>query len=108
MLVGMATDDAHLAVEAIGRVGPGGSFLADPHTIAWMRRGEFYFPGSANLQGETGSAAVDRAHAIAQRLIESHRSPVADAVREELARFSEKYHAGNEPDFMSLPPHGDF
>ncbi len=34
MMQGIVVDDEHLAVDAIDRVGPGGSFLIDPHTLS--------------------------------------------------------------------------
>jgi trimethylamine--corrinoid protein Co-methyltransferase len=40
---GIQTSPAHLAVEAIRRVGPGGNYLADEHTRQFMRQ-EFAFP----------------------------------------------------------------
>jgi trimethylamine--corrinoid protein Co-methyltransferase len=33
MMEGIVVDDAHMALEAIDRVGPGGTFLMDPHTL---------------------------------------------------------------------------
>jgi len=40
---GIAVDDEHLAISVIDRVGPGGHFLADDHTLAHFRK-EFWFP----------------------------------------------------------------
>ncbi len=43
-LEGFAVDEAHLAAEALDRVGPGGNFLADAHTLEFLRSGERYSP----------------------------------------------------------------
>jgi len=40
---GLAVDDEHLATDVIDRVGPGGNFLADDHTLKHFRT-EFWFP----------------------------------------------------------------
>ncbi|NIR02110.1 MAG: trimethylamine methyltransferase, partial [Gemmatimonadales bacterium] len=40
---GVVVDDGHLAVQVIDRVGPGGNFLADDHTLEHYRR-EFWQP----------------------------------------------------------------
>ena len=42
-LEGFAVDKERLGVDAIARVGPGGNFLADPHTVQFVR-GERYTP----------------------------------------------------------------
>ncbi len=42
-LEGFAVDKERLGVDAIARVGPGGNFLADPHTVQFLR-GERYTP----------------------------------------------------------------
>jgi len=43
MLRGIVVDDEHLAAEVIHRVGPGGHFLADDHTLKHFRK-QFWFP----------------------------------------------------------------
>jgi trimethylamine--corrinoid protein Co-methyltransferase len=40
---GVVVDDEHLATEVIDRVGPGGNFLAEDHTLRHFKR-EFWFP----------------------------------------------------------------
>ena len=40
---GIVVDEEHLAVAAINRVGPGGNFLGDDHTVAHFRQN--WFPG---------------------------------------------------------------
>ncbi|MCJ7752862.1 MAG: trimethylamine methyltransferase family protein [Armatimonadetes bacterium] len=40
---GVVVDDEHLAIDVIDRVGPGGNFLSDDHTLKHFRT-EFWFP----------------------------------------------------------------
>jgi trimethylamine--corrinoid protein Co-methyltransferase len=82
-----------LAVDMIERVGPGGSFLTEPHTLAHLRGGEFWEPIVAfrgSMQGwvETGRPSVlDRARARAMEILDTHwPAPLPDDVREEMAR----------------------
>jgi trimethylamine--corrinoid protein Co-methyltransferase len=86
------TPDA-LALEMIERIGPGGSFLTEPHTLARLRGGEFWEPMVAfrgSLQGwvETGSPNVlDRARARAREILDAHwPAPLPDDVQEEMTR----------------------
>jgi len=44
VLKGIVVDDAHLAIDAIDQVGPGGNFMVSPHTLAHMR--SEYFIGN--------------------------------------------------------------
>ena len=46
---GIEVTDETIALDAYRRVGPGGNFLADPHTIKWMRR-EHYLPKLGDRQ----------------------------------------------------------
>ena len=45
VLRGLCVTDETLAIDAIERVGPGGNYLADDHTLEHMRN-EFYYPTS--------------------------------------------------------------
>ncbi len=47
LLRGVDTSDEHLALDLIDKVGPGGHFLADEHTMKHFRR-ELYFPQTLN------------------------------------------------------------
>lgn len=82
-----------LAVDMIERVGPGGNFLTEPHTLAHLRGGEFWEPIVAfrgSMQGwvETGRPSVlDSARARAMEILDTHwPAPLPDDVREEMAR----------------------
>ena len=77
VLRGMSADDESMATEAIDRVGPGGNFLMDPHTLRFLRS-EVFVPRLADRQGwllweEGGQETTrDRARARAEYLLRSH------------------------------------
>ena len=80
-----ATQDAVArAIEAIHRVGPGGHYLMDPHTMQYMRS-EFFYPPIADRQNRTaweeGGRRDTRARAAARvaELLRAHEPPVLPA-----------------------------
>jgi|YNPBryBLVA2012_1023415.scaffolds.fasta_scaffold01722_6 trimethylamine--corrinoid protein Co-methyltransferase len=104
VLRGLAVDDDRLAVEAIARVGPGGHYLADPHTIRFMRA-EHFSPRLADRQGvareETeGRDLRSRAAEQAARLLQEHPSPGLPPDAE--AAIRARFHILLQP----LPPGG--
>ncbi len=94
-LRGVEVSDDSLAVEAIDRVGPGGHYLMDDHTLHFMRP-EFYYPHLSDRQNRPAWEATGkqdtRARAIArlEKLLEQHESaPLpADIDRAIRDRFS--------------------
>ena len=81
---GIEINDETLALEAIDRVGPGGHYLMDKHTLRHMRT-EHYFPSSVfDRQGrETweragASDAWARAKEIARRILAEHEPEPLD------------------------------
>ena len=46
---GIEVDDETLATEVINRVGPGGNYLTDRHTLTWFRK-EYYNPKLSNRE----------------------------------------------------------
>ena len=86
MLKGMAVDDERLAYEAIKRVGPGGSFLADEHTLSWMRD-EYYYSDLVNHDGESGLSMLDRAHEKVEQILADYQPTVSEKVRDDLEKF---------------------
>ncbi len=91
-----ATEEAvEEAVEAIQRVGPGGHYLMDPHTMQFMRS-EFFYPSLAHRQSravwEDGGHQDARARAADRvaRLLQEHEPPglSADVEADIRARFN--------------------
>ena len=80
VLGGVEVTQASTAVDAIHRVGPGGHYLMDAHTMQFMRS-EFFYPQVADRQnramwdqeGKRDTRA--RAAARAQHLLKEHQSP---------------------------------
>jgi trimethylamine--corrinoid protein Co-methyltransferase len=89
LLKGMQLDEERLAYEAIRRVGPGGNFLTDEHTLAWMRSDEYYASPLVNHAGELGSSMLDRAHERVQHILAGHQPAVPEAVVADLSKFLE-------------------
>jgi trimethylamine--corrinoid protein Co-methyltransferase len=86
---GMSVTDEDLAVDVIDEVGPGGHFLAHPHTIANMRRGWLprYFDRGTweEWEAEGRISPRDRAHERALQLVTEHvPTPLPDGVEEQL------------------------
>jgi len=77
VLRGIEVTDASLALEAIHRVGPGGHYLVDEHTLRFMRS-EFFYPPLADRQNratwETAGKLDTRTRAIARvrELLQAH------------------------------------
>jgi trimethylamine--corrinoid protein Co-methyltransferase len=80
VLRGVEVTEASMAVEAIHRVGPGGHYLMDAHTVQFMRSDRFY-PQMADRQNraawEEGGKKNTRARAIARvkELLQMHEPP---------------------------------
>lgn len=93
-------DDAHFVVEMIERVGPGGSFLKEPHTARNMKT-ELYLPtpDRAEVFGlyrldRDGKALVEAARKRVREVLASHMpEPVGSDVREAIERVLRRYQA---------------
>jgi trimethylamine--corrinoid protein Co-methyltransferase len=62
-----------LAEDVIEKLGPGGVYIGEPHTLQWLRSGEHYYGGTFNRQGGLDEAktmfarARDRARFLSGR-----------------------------------------
>lgn len=78
VLRGVEVTENSVAVKAIRRVGPGGHYLTDPHTIHFMRS-EFFYPPLADRQNraawEEGGKKDARVRAVArvEKLLQTHQ-----------------------------------
>ena len=81
VLEGIPVDAEHLALEAIAEVGPGGSFIMSPHTMAHMR--QEYFGGNGVSDQESRERWADkgsldartRARNIAKKILAEADTP---------------------------------
>ena len=87
---GFEIDEEHLAADAIDRVGPGGNFVADPHTLKFLR-GERYVPSllyrdSREAWEASGSRTfVERAREKAMTILREHEpNPLPEDVSKAL------------------------
>ncbi len=93
---GIDVDDDTLAVDVIGRVGPGGHYLSDDHTLRYMRT-EHYYPsdvfdrqGRDEWEADGETDAWLRAKEAARKILTAHEpeplDPEVDAwIKEEFA-----------------------
>ena len=77
---GIIVDTERLAIDAIRRVGPGGHFLQDPHTMQFMRSGERCAPRSYNRLGHRSKARpqLEKAHEIVEKILTQPASPAVN------------------------------
>jgi len=77
-LQGIEVNENTLALKVIDKVGPGGNFLAERHTISHMRS-EFFFPMVSDRSSrekwlsEGGKDARERAREIAKNILTTHK-----------------------------------
>jgi trimethylamine--corrinoid protein Co-methyltransferase len=74
---GIVLDDDRLALGVIKRVGPGGHYLEDEHTLRYMRSEERFVPQSYNRLGHRSRAKMqlERAHQIVEEIVSRPAEP---------------------------------
>jgi trimethylamine--corrinoid protein Co-methyltransferase len=88
LMRGMQVSPETLAFEVVRRVGIGGNFLTDEHTLRHLRR-EFWIPGLMDRQNyatwmaQGGKTMLDRAVERRDRILREH---TPDWISEELQR----------------------
>jgi trimethylamine--corrinoid protein Co-methyltransferase len=86
---GVTVDDDHLAVDLIKKVGPGGSYLAERHTMQWLSKEHFLTDITDRRTGDKWEAdgrksVVERAHEKAAKIMKEHQvAPVPPEVADE-------------------------
>jgi len=93
-LHGFEADEGHLAMEAIARVGPGGNFIQDPHTLQYLR-GERYKPSPLIYRDSRdawttggGKTFEKRANEIARTILKEHEPlPLPEDVSQALDKL---------------------
>ena len=95
---GIDVDESTIAFEAIARVGPGGYFMRDPHTLKYFRS-ENLLPKIAMMPPIPGSSEEPMrlaAREEAKRLLEEHRcSPLEEDVKKDILAMLSKHDEGS-------------
>ena len=95
---GIEVSEPTMAYDAVARVGPGGYFMKDPHTLKHFRNEVLLpkiamLPAEADAVGEPMSAAAIRE---AKRLRAEHRcSPLEPDIQKEVLALLSEYDKGN-------------
>ena len=90
MLKGFPIDQETLAVEAINRVGHGGDFTSDPHTLKFLHRENRFKPSLFDWRpleqwGLEGDTILERAHDKMQNILKQHEiPPLEESLQKEL------------------------
>jgi trimethylamine--corrinoid protein Co-methyltransferase len=99
MLRGVSVDHEALAVEAIDRVGPGGHFLTDEHTLSHFRS-EFWRPSLLNRdpleiwQNKGALPLRDRLNLRVKEILETHKAvELSIGLKRQLATIIDKARA---------------
>lgn len=93
---GVVVDDDHMAVDLIKKVGPGGSFLGERHTMQWLNKEHFLTEITDRRTGESWEAdgrksVVDRAREKAAKIMKEHQvQPVQAEVAREFESILKK------------------
>lgn len=90
---GITVDEARLGMEAISRVGPGGNFVADPHTLKFLRTERFkpsllYRNSREAWDADGGKTFVQRANEQAKAILAEHEiNPLPEDVAKALDEY---------------------
>ena len=86
---GVTVDDEHIALDLIKKVGPGGSYLAERHTMQWLYKEHFITDITDRRTGDKWEtdgrkSVVERAREKASKIMKEHEvAPVASEVARE-------------------------
>jgi len=94
IMVGIDVDEEELAVDLIDRIGPGGNYLAEDHTMERFR--DWWMPTlidrSAEVPKEEITTLGERVRDKMQRIFEEHTpEPLPDGVIAELEHMQEQW-----------------
>jgi len=97
---GFHVSDERLGLPTVGTVGPGGNFLAEEHTVRWMRdEDESFTPGLFASGGGPADARsmLDRAHERVENILNTHQAGVSPAEMEIIEEFAREVRRGLGP-----------
>jgi trimethylamine--corrinoid protein Co-methyltransferase len=88
---GILVDEDHLAAEVIHHVGPGGNYIAERHTLKYLRK-EIFFPefglrkGYSAWESDGKKKTSDLVHEKVLKILQEHKSlPLDDEKKEKIA-----------------------
>ena len=91
LTAGILVDEDHLAADVIHHVGPGGNYIAEMHTLKYLRK-EVYFPefglrkGYAAWESGGKKKTSDLVHEKVLKLLQEHKPlPLDDEKKEKIA-----------------------
>ncbi|NJD01102.1 MAG: hypothetical protein FIA99_00530 [Ruminiclostridium sp.] len=86
LIRGMESSTLEESLESIGRVGPGGNFLADEYTVDMLRSGEFFYDGLYDFSGDfqNDDSMLKKAHKKVVEMTSDIKSPHPENLQEEL------------------------
>ena len=86
---GITVDDRHIGLDAIHRTGPGGHYMEDEMTLDLLHSGEFLNEGVMNFSGQDcdENSLMEKAHARACELIDSHKPSVPESIANGVREF---------------------
>ena len=96
ILKGVSTDDEWLAVDVIKKVGPGGHFMAEPHTLKHLKEVVFIpelFDRRPEMvwKADGAKSLRQRANAKAREILKTHKpEPLSDDVKEKIREIIKK------------------
>jgi len=111
LIRGVDVNDETLAIDVIKRVGAGGHFLADKHTVEWFKK-ELFIPSELvdrqdlKLWKEHGSKdTFKRAKEIARQIIRDHKpEPLPPDIEKDLDNVTRKIMKAHDVDKLPLGP----
>jgi len=111
LIRGVDVDDETLAIDAIKRVGAGGHFLADKHTVQWFKK-ELFIPSELvdrqdlKLWKEQGSKdTFKRAKEIARQIMRDHKpEPLQPDAEKNLDNVTKRIMKAKGVDKLPLGP----
>jgi len=102
MLAGIAVNDEKIAADLIMKIGPGGSFLAEPHTLEhfreelWDAKLAHRYSSHEEWENNGGLTIRQKAHQVVEEILSTHEpQPLDQSVEKEIwdivKRADEKY-----------------
>lgn len=94
---GIQVDDVRMAFEAIQRVGPGGDFLMDEHTLHLLHSEEHFYAGSFERSGsqEEKSSMYENLHKRVVEILSNHKPNIPENRLTALREYVREKKAGN-------------